>query len=342
MEATHPRNMSHTTTSTTTAPSRSTLKPLPQLDPNHARKLRGSLSHRTFTLPDVNRPPMPALATAGVILNGESVENFEGIDAAVGYPDVRSFRRKFGLMIPATNTSMEHELWSIICANQGPRGLRGVGLHTTPVITPQPTLATEQDLMNYRGQFLGGLKAAVDMAALAQPEYMILGMSMEHILGGLEAIRSPLAVLEEGSGLGWAATHEAMPAALKKFGARRIGLLTPFDKMGNEFATRMFVELGFEVVASVGFSCANALHIAHIPDLAKEKVILELLATDENRLDAIVQCGTNMSLLGVTERLESVIGIPILGVNAVLFWYALRENGIDAPLVGGGRLLSEH
>ncbi len=284
---------------------------------------------------------MPALAAPGVILDGEGVGSFGDIDAASGHPDVRSFRRKFGLIIPATNTSIEHELWSLIFANQGPRGLRGVGLHTANVVTPGPKLATVEDLLSYRDQFLGGLKSAVEVAALAQPEYMILGMSLEHILGGIEAIRAPVADLEAHSGLGWAASHEAMPAALTAFNARRIGLLTPFDKEGNRFATRMFEDLGFEVVASVGFSCANAVHIAHIPDRAKEKAILELLATEGNRLDAIVQCGTNMSLLDVTERLEPVVGIPILGVNAVLFWYALRENGFDAPLTGAGRLLRE-
>src|SRR3712207_1610257 len=98
----------------------------------------------------------------------------------------------------------------------------------------------------------------------------------------------------------------------------------------------MFEELGFEVVSTVGFSCANALHIAHVPDWAKERAILELLATSSNRLDAVVQCGTNMSMSQVAERLEPVIGIPILGINAVTFWYALRENGIDAPLEGAG------
>jgi maleate isomerase len=103
----------------------------------------------------------------------------------------------------------------------------------------------------------------------------------------------------------------------------------------------MFEELGFNVVASVGFSCANALHIAHVPDWAKERAILELLATGENELDAVVQCGTNMSLIDVTEKLEPVIGIPILGINAVLFWYALRENGFEGALAGGGRLLQE-
>ncbi len=215
------------------------------------------------------------------------------------------------------------------------------GLHTANVVTPKPKLATEEDLLNYQKQFLGGLRSAVDIARLAEPQYMILGMSLEHVVGGLDAIKAPLADIEAYSCLGWTSTHEAMPAALRKFGARRIGLLTPFDKKGNEYATRMFEELGFQVVASVGFACANALHIAHIPDWAKEKTILEMLATDEDKLDAIVQCGTNMSLLDVTEKLEPVIGIPILGVNAVLFWYALRENSFDAPLVGARRLLSD-
>lgn len=72
-----------------------------------------------------------------------------------------------------------------------------------------------------------------------------------------------------------------------------------------------------------------------------EKAILELLATGENKLDAVVQCGTNMSLIEVAEKLEPVIGIPILGINAVTFWYALRENGFEGSLVGAGRLLRE-
>jgi maleate isomerase len=147
--------------------------------------------------------------------------------------------------------------------------------------------------------------------------------------------------IEEYSGLSWATWQDAVHAALGKYGAKRIGLLTPFDKKGNEFATQMFEDLGYEVVSSVGFSCANALHIAHVPDSAKEKAILELLATEKHALDAVVQCGTNMSLINVTEKLEPAIGIPILGINAVTFWYALRENGFEGPLAGGGKLLQE-
>ena len=306
-----------------------------------ARTIVGSLSGKAISLPDANVPPMPDLVPPGVIHDGERAEQFGELDSALGYPDVRSFRRKFGLLVPATNTSMEHELWSIIFHDRGSNGLQGIGLHTTSVVTPKPQLRTEAELTEYKRQFLSGLQSAVDSALLAQPQYMILGMSMEHVIDGIAEIRESLAETVARSGLSWATWHDAIAVALERYGAKRIGMLTPFDKKGNEHATRMFENLGFEVVSSVGFSCANALHIAHVPDWAKERAILELLATEANSLDAVVQCGTNMSLIGVTEKLEPLIGIPILGVNAVLFWYALRENGFDAAIAGAGRLLRE-
>lgn len=310
-------------------------------DLGESRTVVGRLSGRAISIPDVDLPPMPALAEPGVILNGAKAEGFGDILSSRGYPDVRSFRRKFGLLIPATNTSMEHELWSIIVNNQGPGGLGGIGIHTSNVVTPKPQLRSPEDLLEYKRQFLGGMKAAVDTALLAQPQYLIMGMSLEHIISGIEGIQASMAEIQTYSDLAWATWHDAAKAALGCYNAKRIGILTPFDAVGNRSAARMFEDLGFEVVASVGFSCANALHIAHVPDWAKEKAILELLATAENRLDAVVQCGTNMSMIGVSERMEPVLDIPILGINAVLFWYALRENGINNPVNGAGRLLRE-
>jgi len=195
--------------------------------------------------------------------------------------------------------------------------------------------------MEYKRQFLGGLKAAVNQALMAEPQYLIMGMSLEHIIEGIDEIRAPMKDIESYSGLSWATWHDAINAALKKFRAKKIGIITPFDKKGNENATQMFEDLGFDVVASVGFSCANALHIAHIPNWAKEKAIIGLLANDVNQIDAVVQCGTNMSMVDVCEKLEPIIGIPVLGINAVTFWYALRENGFDGALMRAGRLLRD-
>lgn len=306
-----------------------------------SRTIVGALSGRELQFPNRNASPMPELMPSGVILDGEPVERFGAIDSSRGYPDVRSFRRKLGLLLPATNTSMEHELWSILRRNAHEPGLDGVGIHTANVTTPQPQLRSEADIVAYRRQFLGGLAAAIDQIQLAQPEYLIMGMSLEHVLRGLEQVRAPMSEVETYAGLPMTTCHDAIAAALDRLGARRIGLLTPFDRAGNENAKQLYLDLDVDVVATVGFSCANTLHIAHIPDWAKERAIVELLATPANRLDAVVQCGTNMSLIQVSERLEPQLGIPILGINAVVLWYALRENGFSCPLAGAGRLLRE-
>ena len=281
----------------------------------------GALSNRPVSIPDVSLNPMPELATAS-------------------YPDGRSYRHRFGLLLPATNTTMEHELWSIIFANPGADGLAGVGLHTSPVLTPRPDVSSATGIEEYRRHFLNGIEAAVRTALLAAPQYMIMGMSLEHIISGIDPIRSTMAQLEEYCALSWATWHDAAKAALDRYGAKRIGLLTPFEQVGNASAARMFEDLGYEVVTSVGFACGNAQHIAHIPDWAKEKAVMEM-ATAHNRLDAIVQCGTNMGMINVAQKLEPLLGIPILGINAVCFWYALRECGFSGPLNGAGRLLRE-
>ncbi len=58
-------------------------------------------------------------------------------------------------------------------------------------------------------------------------------------------------------------------------------------------------------------------------------------------LRAVVQCGTNMSLVQVSERLEPILGIPVIGINSALLWHALRQNGVNEPLLAAGRLLRE-
>lgn len=305
---------------------------------SQSRKITGALSGKTINLPEVNATSANTILASQFVLNGKPLTDF-AFETNKKFPDGKSFKRKFGLLIPATNTSMEYELWSIIFNNQA--SLEGIGLHTSNIYTPKFTISNERDLDSYKTQFIGGLKNAVENSALAQPEYLILGMSLEHIVYGLKEIRTVMDKIESQFPYSWATWHDAADAALKKYKAKRIGLISPFNSRGNENAKKMFEDMGYEVVSSFGFSCTSLPDIAHIPDPAKEEAILKYIATPENKLDAVVQLGTNMSMINVTEKLESKIGIPILGINAVTFWYALRENGFKDPLIKSGRLLKE-
>ena len=300
--------------------------------------MTGGLSGAPVQLPDINSTSLSNITIDHFVKNGQPVPDFN-LESAEPFPDQLSFRKKFGLLIPLTNTTMEYELWRIIMENRDSGGLDGVGIHTTGVQLPALKILTEDDLERFKEAFITGLDTSIKQAMQSKPEYLIMGMSLEHILNGIEPIRQLMERIQ--TGISWATWHQAADAALKKCNARRIGFISPFIKKGNEHAARMFEELGYEVVSSFGFGCPDLVDIAHIPDAAKEEAILRHVAIPEYRLDAVLQLGTNMSLARITDRIEDRIGIPVLGINAVTFWYALRENGFKEPLRGAGRLLRE-
>lgn len=300
--------------------------------PDRFREVRGALSGTTFRVPDVDSGyPVARLIGA----DGEALEEFPRGD---GRPDTRSPRLKLGVLIPAANATVESELWDVVFRNR--EALTGVGLHTSLIVSQaSPRFANAGELEAYRRAFHASLDATLDAVLQAEPQYLIMGFSLEHFSPRLEDSEEPVRRLEQRSGLGMASWSRAVDAALRRFEARRIGLLCPFDPKGLANAMGFFTALGYEVATAAGLGCASGIDVAHIPDDYKEKVIRERLLA--RPVDAIVQCGTNLSGLDLAERLEPEIGVPILGINATTLWYALRENGIAAPLEGCSRLLRE-
>ncbi|PKG37177.1 maleate cis-trans isomerase family protein [Psychromonas sp. Urea-02u-13] len=284
----------------------------------------------------------PVFSKDGVYFNGKFIKNYGDIDRNRNYDDPLHLYKKFGLIIPATNTTMEKEIWSVLINNHDVESLRGIGFHTSNVVTPKPEIHNKEDIERYKKIFLDGLQEAVNTATLSAPDYMILGMSLEHILYGIDEVSTLAEDVKLKTGLDWTTCHEAIDSALNKYNANNIGIITPFEAQGNTSTKKMFNELGYNVVADVGLSCGNTQHIAHIPDRLKEKAILELLDAKGNGLDAVVQCGTNMSFINVAERLEPIVGVPILSINAVVLWHALRVNGISDKLINSTRIFRDH
>lgn len=321
--------------------------------PDKSLHITGALSGKKIIIPDDKSgfpistvfagnykegPDAKKLKTAD---NDDKLKEIQDMLKPGNAPDVLSHRLKLGLLIPSTNTSMEQEIQTILKMPQNFDKTQGIGMHTVNVLTPKPKVATAADVAVYRDAFLNGLKDALAQAKHALPQYLIMGMSIEHIVDNLEGVRKPMDDFEKAAdGLGVALWHDAATAALKKFGAKNIAILSPFDPTGQDYANTVFSELGFNVVRSFGFGCATAVDIGHVPSAAKLKAIEEILAGDD--IDAVIQCGTNFSLLPVIEDAEKAIGKPVMGINQTLLWYALREAGVDVKLEGVGRLFREH
>ena len=58
-------------------------------------------------------------------------------------------------------------------------------------------------------------------------------------------------------------------------------------------------------------------------------------------VDAIVQVGTNLSMVDVAARHEERLGKPVIAINTATYWHALRTMGFKDKVEGLGRLLSQ-
>ena len=56
-------------------------------------------------------------------------------------------------------------------------------------------------------------------------------------------------------------------------------------------------------------------------------------------VDAIIQTGTNLSMVRLAAAAELWLGKPVIAINTATYWHALRANGIRDQAGGFGRLL---
>jgi len=130
-------------------------------------------------------------------------------------------------------------------------------------------------------------------------------------------------------------------AALKAYGGvKRIAILSPYYPVANQEVTKYFRESGFEVVRDIYLECRSWTAIAEVPpDVLRDK-LLELNGSGKD-VDAIVQVGTNLSMVRLAAAAELWLDKPVIAINAATYWHALRQRGIQDKMEGFGRLLKD-
>jgi maleate isomerase len=71
----------------------------------------------------------------------------------------------------------------------------------------------------------------------------------------------------------------------------------------------------------------------------ESQLISVLRDLDGPDVDAIVQVGTNLSMVRLADEAERWLGKPVVAINAATLWHALRANGFDDRFQGFGSLL---
>ncbi|MFX0593261.1 maleate cis-trans isomerase family protein [Melissospora conviva] len=245
--------------------------------------------------------------------------------------DALGWRRKFGVIAPSTNTIVEPEFYQMT--------VPGVTAHFSRIHIRNQDLSSNDNFENLLTQIRAEIGSACERVLTAEPDYMVMGMSAETFWDGVEGNRQFIKQIKDITGLEVATGAEACERALKLYGAKKIGVITPYQSIGDENVVKFFTELGFEVAAIKGLKCPTAVAIAHVTQDELRDAIIEVNAPD---VDAIVQCGTNLSMVTLADEAERWLGKPVIAINAATWWMALRDNGINDKVYGAGSLLREH
>ncbi len=245
--------------------------------------------------------------------------------------DALGWRKKLAVLIPSTNTIVEPDFYRM--------AVPGVTAHASRIHIRDQNLSSDAAFEQLLVQIREEIGHAVARVLTCEPDYMVMGMSAETFWDGVEGNRAFVRRIEELSrGLRVATGAAACERALRLFEARRIGVVTPYQPIGDRNVVRFFGDLGFEVAAIKGLRCPTAVAIAHVSEETLRQALLEVDGPD---VDALVQVGTNLSMVRLADEAERWLKKPVIAINAATWWLALRENGIADRIEGAGRLLRE-
>jgi maleate isomerase len=246
-------------------------------------------------------------------------------------PDVLGYRGKWGVLVPSTNTVVEPDFYAMAPP--------GITLHTSRISIANPRIDDDAAFEALMVQIRSSIAQAVADVLTAEPDYLVMGMSSETFWGGRQGNDEFQQRIGALAGMPIATGANACARAFGELGSRRLGVVTPYQAIGDAQVRRFFEESGYEVVALTGLRCPTAVSMAHADEATLRRALGEVNRAD---VDTIVQVGTNLSMLRLADAADRELGKPVIAINAATFWYALRSNGIADRMAGFGRLLRDH
>jgi maleate isomerase len=269
----------------------------------------------------INTPPGAVLQEAGYHFEIEG-----------NMTDVQGWRKKFGVLGPSTNTIVQPDFDNM--------RVPGVTNHYSRILTPNSQAISNETFLAGTTKISEGVLDAVRSVMTCSPDYLVMGMSAVTFYDGIAGADAFQKKVEDESGIKISIGSHATSAALRAYGnIKKIAFVSPYYPIANAEVKRYFEECGFEVVRDMCLQCPSWTAIAEVPEDHLRNLIRDELNGDD--VDAIVQVGTNLSMIRLAAEAEVWLDKPVIAINTATYWHALRANGITDQTTGFGRLLSD-
>ena len=245
--------------------------------------------------------------------------------------DQLGYRMKFGVLGPSTNTVVQPDFDDL--------RVHGVTNHYSRIVVDDAKAVSNETFMAGAWEISDNTVEAVKGVLTCKPDYLVMGMSAVTFFGGAEGAVKWRENVEEVSGLGVSTGSEATAAALAAYGGiKKVAFFSPYYPTANTEVSNFLSDHGYETVRDIPLQCPSWTAIAEV---SERRIIDTFKALDGDDVDAIIQCGTNISALRAAAAAELWLGKPVIAINTATYWHALRANGINERVHGYGRLMSE-
>lgn len=140
----------------------------------------------------------------------------------------------------------------------------------------------------------------------------------------------------DATGIRSVTTTDAILAALRAVGARRVALMTPYPHEVVEMEIAFLARHGIEVACEIADPCSTPIQQGSFPASHWADLAAEL---DTDQADAVLISCAGIQVSGVIEAIERA-GKPVITSNQALLWHCLRTLGLADRPTGFGSLLA--
>lgn len=245
--------------------------------------------------------------------------------------DHLGYRQKFGVLGPSTNTIVQPDF----------DDLRPVGVtnHYSRIAIPNNPVNDNESFLKLVDNINKSTLDAIDVLRTCEMDYMIMGMSAATFWNGRKGAEQYIKMMEDRAQVKVSCGSFGTEAALNIYKAKRIAFLSPYFEVANKEVRRFYSDCGFTVVRDICLERPSPVLIAHTTDEMCRQTLKKL---DGDDVDAIVQVGTNLSMIRLAAAAELFLGKPVIAINTATYWHALRAQGIIDKVAGFGNLMECH
>jgi maleate isomerase len=245
--------------------------------------------------------------------------------------DHLGYRQKFGVLGPSTNTIVQPDF----------DDLRPVGVtnHYSRIAIPNNPVNDNESFLQLVENINKATLEAIDVLRTCEMDYMIMGMSAATFWNGRKGAEQYIKMMEDRAQVKVSCGSFGTEAALNIYKAKRIAFMSPYFEVANKEVRRFYGDCGFTVVRDICLERPSPVQIAHTTDEMCRQTLRKL---DGDDVDAIVQVGTNLSMIRLAAAAELLLGKPVIAINTATYWHALRAQGITDKVAGFGNLMECH